>query len=68
MELLGLFEWLGGLFVIPVKGFAAWLEKRELKANMEARLGRPVEDRELVSIAAWMRTPRPARTESPGRR
>lgn len=40
-------------------GFAlsAWVLKKKVKKMMEAKLGRRVEDRELVSISSWMNAP-----------
>jgi hypothetical protein len=44
------------LFIV---GFAisAFLLKKKLKRLMETKLGRKVEDRELVSISTWMNAP-----------
>lgn len=56
-------DWITVLSVLEVPlfivGFAisAFLLKKKLKRTMATKLGRNVEDRELVSISTWMNAP-----------
>jgi hypothetical protein len=43
--------------IIAASALSVWVVKTKLKKRMEAKLGRKVEDRELVSISSWMNAP-----------
>ena len=40
--------------IITASALAGWVMKTKLKNRMAAKLGRRVEDRELVSLSSWM--------------
>lgn len=54
---LYIIELLEAPLIIIGSGLSVWLVKKKLKRRMEAKLGRKVEDRELVSISTWMKAP-----------
>jgi hypothetical protein len=40
--------------IISASALSVWMVKTKLKKRMAAKLGRKVEDRELVSLSSWM--------------
>jgi hypothetical protein len=47
--------WTLGIIITSI--VTTWIIKRTMKSRMEKALKRKVEDRELVSIKAWMQAP-----------
>jgi len=49
--------------IITASALSVWVVRNKLKKRMEAKLGRRVEVRELVSISSWMSAPDVAQGE-----
>jgi hypothetical protein len=60
MDLLQSVLWFADLILVPA--LESIKQKRELKQQMEAQLGREVADRELLSITSWMKRAEYAKT------
>jgi hypothetical protein len=67
-DLFAVLSILEGPLIIIAFAVSAFLLKKKVKKMMEARLGRRVEDRELVSISSWMNAPDVLSTRVEGKR
>jgi hypothetical protein len=62
MDTLQSMLWLADLVIVPA--IESIKQKRALKQQMEAQLGRKVADQELLSITSWMKRAEYAQTSN----